>query len=203
MSEDSIVPVRQYHSVADAKAQAALHFGFASGEDIPVTLEDGTVEKFNVPFPGMLTDDQQERWDALQFEIEQCDRHPDIVIPDHVNTHKVTERPGTEDERVEETTQFEPGRTIRGQLRQPYRKTKADGTVELLKPGYNASLAIALWGEDGYARFRSGGGESRLIGLLQSKMQQQFEEREKSDPKSVGGTGDLEAVPEADRNGTT
>ncbi|MGE2733852.1 hypothetical protein [Mycolicibacterium vaccae] len=188
----------QYSSVADAKAQAAEFFGFAAGEDIPITLPDGTVEKFNVPFPGLLNDDQQERWDELQFEISQCDRHPDVVIPDHKLTHKVTEHAGTENERIEETEQFVPGRTVRGQVIVPYQKTKEDGTVELLKPGYNARLAIALWGEDRYERFRANGGESRLISLLQQKMQQEFNDRKASDPKSGGGAGGVGEVPEAD-----
>lgn len=185
-----------YESVADAKAQAAEYFGFAAGEDIPITLPDGTVEKFNVPFPGMLDDDQQERWDALQFEIDQCDRRPDLVIPDHKITHKSKT---TEGERVVETEddEFVPGRTVRGQPILPYQRT-ADGVTERLTPSYNARQAIALWGEDGYERFRSGGGVSRLIGLLQTKMQREFEERQAADPKSGGGVGDLEAVPERD-----
>lgn len=183
----------EYKSVADAKAQAAEFHGFAEGEYIPVTLSDGTVEKFHVPFPGLLDDDQQERWDELQFEVEQCDHHPDVVIPDHKLNHKVTEG-----DRVEENDTFVPGRTITGQLIQPYRKTQPDGTVELMKPGYNARVAIAMWGEEGYARFKSGGGESRLISMLQTKMQREYEERQSSDPKSGGSAAAVPPVPEAD-----
>lgn len=185
----------EYASVAEAKAQAAEYFGFAAGEDITVTLPDGSTETFNVPFPGMLDDDQQERWDALQFEVEQCDRYPDVVIADHKLTHTITDADG----KVEAREEFVPGRTIQGRVKLPYRRTLPDGTVQReILPSFAVRQAIALWGEDGYARFKSGGGQSKLIGMLQTKMQQQFEERQKSDSKSAVGAGVPEAVPEAD-----
>lgn len=203
---------KKYGSVQDAAAQTAEYFGFPTGEDIPVTLPDGTVEIFTVPFPGMLDDDQQERWDDLQLEIEQCDRFPDLVIPDHKLVHKeiVGQRVitkgdtvTTETDCVIENETFEPGRTIRGQVIQPHQKTQPDGTVKRLSPSYSARLAIALWGEEGYARFRSGGGQSRLIGLLQTKMQREFEERKKTDPKSGGRAVTVDSVPEADSDGSS
>ncbi|WP_218014516.1 hypothetical protein [Mycolicibacterium palauense] len=201
-----------YDSIEDARAQAAEYYGFPVGEDIRLTLPDGTVETFTVPFPGMLTDEQQERWDELQFEIEQCDRHPDIVIPDHKLTHRdaVGERVTakgdhvtTETDCVIEDETFEPGRTIRGELLIPYRKTEPNGEATLLQPPYNARVAIALWGEERYKLFRDNGGQSRLIGLLQTKMQREFEERKSSDPKSRDSDGDLDSVPETDSDGAS
>lgn len=200
-----------YDSIEEAKAQAAEYFGFPTGEDIRITI-DGKVEVFNVPFPGTLSDEQQEAWNALQFEIDQCDRFPDVVIPDHKLTRKeiigsrtVTEgeKVTTETDCVVENEQFVPGSTIRGQLILPYRKTQADGTVTLMSPSYNARVAIALWGQERYDLFKANGGESRLISLLQTKMQQELEERQKSDSKSDGSAGGVDEVSEADSGGAS
>lgn len=196
-----------YDSIEDAKAQAAEFFGFPTGEDIRIKLEDGTVEVFTVPFPGTLSDAQQERWNQLQFDIDQCDRYPDVVVPDHklTRTEKVGERTITEGEKVTTETDvviedetFVPGQTMQGQLIQPYRKTQPDGSVKLMEPPYNARVAIALWGEERYAVFKANGGESRLINLLQQKMQRELEERQKADTKSAGSTGGVDEVSEAD-----
>ncbi|UXA19553.1 hypothetical protein [Mycobacterium sp. SMC-4] len=188
----------QFASVEDAKAQVAEYFGFALGVPIPITLPDGTVEEFVVPYPGMLGAEQRKRWNRLQFEIKQCDRYPDKVVPDHKLTHKVVENAGTENERVEETESFIPGYTERGALILPHQKTLPDGTVELMEPDYESRVAIAFWGEDGYERFLSGGGDPYMINLIQSKMQREFEERQAADPKSGSGAGSVAEVPEAD-----
>ncbi len=176
-----------------ASEQAAEFFGFAASEKIKVQGPDGTVEVFEVPNPALLNDDQQERWDALQFDIQQCDRLPGVDIPAHKLQHKVTEG-----DRVEEDETFVPARTIRGELIQPYRKTQSDGAVVLMSPPYNARVAIALWGEDGYARFRAGGGNSRLIGLIWSRMEREVAERKAVDSKSGGSIQHMEAVPTTD-----
>lgn len=191
-----------YASVDDAVAQAADYFGFAAGENIPVTV-DGRVEQFHVPYPGLFTDPQQEAYDALQFEIEQCDRYPGISSPDHKLTHRVIYNAGTSDERIEETEQFVPARTIPGQFITPYQKTDENGVTTRMSPPYNVRLAIALWGEDRYELFRAGGGMSRLISLLQQKMQAQFEERRAADSKSDGSPAAVGEVSEADSDGSS
>lgn len=210
--EPDIQEPKKYDSVEDAKAQAAEFFGFPTGEDIPITLPDGTVEIFTVPYPGTLNDEQQDRWNQLQFEIDQCDRDPDAVIPDHKLTRKeaVGSRTITEGEKVTTETDvvvedetFVPGTTIPGQPILPYRKTNADGVTELLTPNYNARVAIALWGEERYGVFRANGGESRLIVLLQTKMRRELEERQKRDSKSDGSPDAVGEVSEADRGGAS
>ena len=50
----------------------ASYFGFAAS----VTIQAGD-EIFEIPNPGLLDDDQQERWEELQFEVEGCDRDDD------------------------------------------------------------------------------------------------------------------------------
>lgn len=189
-------------SVEAAKAQAAEYFGFAASESIVLTLEDGSTKTFEVPNPALFDDDQQERWNQLQFEVQQCDRLPDIVIPDHKLRHKVTYVDGEEvhvgDEitggtvRVEESETFVPARTIRGQLISPFQRTGDDGKVELMKPGYDARVAIALWGEDGYAVFKANGGNSRLVGLIWNRMTREAAEREAADSKSDGSDRGVE-----------
>lgn len=189
-------------NVEAAKAQAAEYFGFTASESIVLTLEDGTTKTFEVPNPALFDDDQQERWEQLQFEIQQCDRLPDIVIPDHKLRHKITYVDGEEvqvgDEitggtvRVEESETFVPARTIRGQTISPFQRTGEDGKVELMKPGYDARCAIAMWGEEGYAVFKANGGNSRLIGLIWNRMSREAVEREAADPKSGGSDRGVE-----------
>lgn len=198
----SVIDEAKSRSVEAAKAQAAEYFGFAASESIVLTLEDGSTRTFEVPNPALFDDDQQERWNQLQFEIQQCDRLPDIVIPDHKLRHKVTYVDGEEvhvgDEitggtvRVEETETFVPARTIRGQLITPYQRTREDGKVELIKPGYDARVAIALWGEEGYAVFKANGGNSRLVGLIWNQMTREAAEREAADSKSDGSDRGVE-----------
>lgn len=153
-------------------------------------------EVFEIPHPALLDDEQQDRYDALQFEIQQCDRHPDVVIPDHKLESRTITVDGEEVEvgkdgtvtggnvRVEVSETFVPGRVIKGQPILPYQKTDEDGNTTLLTPNYNARLAIALWGEERYAKFRAAGGSSRIIGMIWQRMNRDTEEREASDPKS-------------------
>ncbi|AOT25759.1 tail assembly chaperone [Mycobacterium phage Tortellini] len=196
--------------VEAAKAQAADFFGFIASEFIEVTLPNGKTERFEVPNPALFSDEQQERWNKLQFEIQQCDRLPDIEIPAHKLRNKTTYVNGEEirvgedgeivggEVRVEESESFIPARTVRGQLIEPYQKTNEDGTVELMTPGYHAQCAIALWGEEGYARFKSGGGNSRLINLIWTRMQQEGKRRAATDPKSGRGDQSDQVVSQAD-----
>lgn len=190
-------------NVEAAKAQAAEYFGFTASESIVLTLDDGTTKTFEVPNPALFDDEQQERWEQLQFEIQQCDRLPDIVIPDHKLRHKITYVDGEEvqvgDEitgggtvRVEESETFVPARTIRGQTISPFQRTGEDGKVELMKPGYDARCAIAMWGEEGYKVFKANGGNSRLIGLIWNRMSREAVEREAADPKSGGSDRGVE-----------
>ena len=157
MAKSSHTPV----PVKEAREQAAEYFGFISS--VPIQLENGTV--FEIPNPGLLDDDQQERWDELLFLLEQCDRDEDLVVPGY---------------KREDGTEV-PERVIPGELKTPYR---ING--ELLKPPYAVRVAKALFGEDGYAEFKANGGSSNQIALEWARMNREYEERAKSDPKSDG-----------------
>lgn len=89
---------------------------------------------FDIPNPVLLDDDQQDRWDDLQFELESCDRDH------HGNT-------------------ITPHRT--------------DGV--LMRPTFAVRLATALWGEDGYAEYRAGGGVSNQIGMEWARMRREYQ----------------------------
>lgn len=144
-----------------AREQAAEYHGFAASVEIEIGEEI-----FEIPNPSLLDDDQQERFNDLNAEIERdCDREDDIEIPEHTTP---------------EGTTF-PAKTIRGDLKQPY---TVDGVP--LKPPYNTRLAVALFGEDGYRRFKAGGGRSNQIALAWGQMNREFEARQAKDAKSNG-----------------
>ncbi len=123
----------EYLTPKEAKEQAADYWGFTPS--VPIEVEGGKV--FEIPNPALMDDDQQERWEELQYQLESCDRAPD------------------------------------GEYLTPYR---VDG--ELLKPPYNVRLAQALWGEDGYAEYKAGGGISSQIGLEWTRMSEEYQANE-------------------------
>lgn len=164
-------------SIRDAKDQAAEYFGLKAS----VLIEaDGKV--FEIPNPGFMDDDQQERWDELQFLLESCERQDDIVIPAR---------------ELEDGTKVEEQR-IPGEFKTPYRIKDADGKSQLLKPPYNARLGMVIFGEKGYAEYKAAGGSGNQIALEWARMNQEYQKRVESDPKSVGSAGPLESVPEGD-----
>lgn len=156
---------RVVKSTQEAKDQAAEYFGFASSTLVQV--ESGKV--FEIPNPGLLDDDQQERYEELQFLVKKCDREDDVEVPEQTVT-------------VDGKTTTVPAYTIPGEYKRPL---QVGG--ELLKPPYAVRLAIALFGEDGYAEYKAGGGIASQIGLEWARMNKEFEEREAADPKSDGG----------------
>lgn len=167
MAKDSTprIPV----SVEEAKLQAAEYFGFTASTYIRV--DNGKV--FEIPNPGLLDDDQQERWEQLQFDLESCDREPEIQIPE---------------QKLEDGSVL-PARTLTGDLIMPYRK---EG--QLLKPPYSVRLAISLFGEEGYKDYKSGGGIANQISVEWARMNKEYSERVQRDPKSAGSVPALEAV---------
>lgn len=158
--------------VLDAREQAAEACGFSASKT--VYTPDG--KEWEVPFFHLFDDDQQIRWDALQFELETWDHEDSIEIPEQmVDGTKIA------------------ARTIKGDLKQPYRK----GNV-LVSPPYNVQLAVVVFGEEGYQRFKAAGGRSSDVALAFLQMKTEWEKRQKSDPKSLAGVRPLEAVRETD-----
>lgn len=154
VSRNPRVPI----STREAKEQAAEYFGFAAG--VSIKLEDGTV--FDIPNPTLLDDDQQERYEELQFELEQCDRHPDVETPEV---------------KLEDGTVV-PSRVIPGDLMTPYR---IDG--KLMRPSYNERLARVAFGDD-YEKFKASGGSGSQVALEWARMNKEYQERVAADSKS-------------------
>lgn len=155
-------------STQEAKEQAAEYFGFAAS----VYVRGKSGEVWEIPNPGLLDDDQQERWEELQFLLEDCDRKPDIEVP----------------ERTLDDGTVIPARTIPGDLKTPYR---ING--ELLKPSYNVRLAMALFGDE-YEDFKADGGSGNQVALEWARMNREYMERVEADSKSDGGASSVEAV---------
>jgi hypothetical protein len=154
-------------SVEEAKEQSAEYFGFAAS--VTIRTDNGD---FEIPNPGLLDDDQQERYDELQTEIDTYDKE-DVVTP-VFDTEVVRDPDGTI-----RTSNKKVGEKIDQVVLLPHRK---DGVV--VKPPYNVRLAIALWGEERYAKFKTGGGQSSQISLEWARMNREYQERLESDPKS-------------------
>lgn len=164
-------------SVKEAKEQAADYFGFTASAFIQI--DSGKV--FEIPNPGLMNDDQIERYEELQFTLEQCEREPDVEIP---------ARTVKDDD--DNPVTF-PGRTIRGNLKTPYR---ING--ELLKPPYAVRLAKAVFGDEGYAEYKAGGGIASQVSMEWARMDREFRERVDADPKSDGSHPALEVVRSGD-----
>lgn len=154
-------------STREAREQASEYFGFPASAIIEVGEK-----KFEIPNPGLMDDDQQERWVDLQFELEQCDREPDTIIPEH---------------KLEDGTVI-PEQVIKGDLKSPYRK---DGV--LMRPPYAVKVAQAILGDD-YQAFKEAGGSGSYILVEWARMDDEFKKRVNVDPKSGGSDSPVEAV---------
>jgi hypothetical protein len=87
----------------------------------------------------------------------------------------------------QEDVEIRPGIT-ESRPKDPHR---IDG--KLLEP-YNIRLCKALFGEQGYQRFKAAGGRSADVGIYWTQMSRQLTERIKSDSKSADGGGAVGAV---------
>jgi hypothetical protein len=83
---------------------------------------------------------------------------------------------------------------VRGPLKIPYRKGG-----KLIKPAYPVQVAIALWGKEKYEKFKAGGGRGSDVTAVLAELDKRLEERERSDPKSAGSSGDVEGGADTDR----
>lgn len=63
-------------SLSEARDQAAESLGLMKSVYVKAENSD---EKFEIPNPSMLDDDQQQRYDQMQLDIEGLDRAPDLT----------------------------------------------------------------------------------------------------------------------------
>lgn len=168
----------------EAQEQADEFGGFARSAKV---VARKTGEEFTVPSVILLDDDQLVAYEELHHKLNQCDRYHDTEQP---LQRFVTKNPdGTE-------VETEIGaHTIRGDFIQPYQK---DG--ELVKPPYSIQLAIIFWGQEGYDRFKAGGGRSAEIPEKLRELNAAMQERLASDSKSAGSDSDLASSTDSDRS---
>lgn len=72
------------------------------------------------------------------------------------------------------------GKTVPGLLKRPYRKGN-----KLIKPSYPVRVAIALWGEEKYQKYKAAGGRATDVTAALARLDRRVQERESVDPKSV------------------
>lgn len=167
----SISEARQKLSPAEAREAAAEAGGFLASVIITAGGED-----YEVPQRGLLDDDQRAALDALELEAETWDREDPIEYPERT----------IRDENGSET--HYPARTEPGQLKLPYRK---DGV--LITPSYPVQVAIALWGQERYDRYKKAGGRAADVTATLARLDRAVQRRVEGDdetppdPKSVGG----------------
>ena len=167
-------------SPSEARESAAEYFGFAASEWIKV----GDA-KFEIPNPGLMDDEQLERYEELQDSLRYFDR--DEVERRNAITGEVVVHPVTGDPVVDHV------------LIEPHRKGG-----ELVRPPYAVRLAVAVWGQDGYDLYVQKCKEigekpnSGIIPVIWRKMQRQFSDRLDADSKSADRADADEAVSDGD-----
>lgn len=162
-----------------AREQAAESGG--NFTPLPIRTDSGKV--FTIPDPNLLDDDQQELFDTLRHEANQCDRWPDIEVPEEVVT-------GPDGTTVRTAAHVE-----RGDFIQPYQK---DGIR--MAPSYNIRLAkIFLGSEARYEEFKAAGGRSNEIAIALAERSREQQKRQERDSKSSAGPARHQAVSDADR----
>lgn len=160
-----------------AREQAAEGAGFLAS--IKIRAGD---ELFEIPQRGLMDDDARERLNELDLETESWDREDDVEIPER----RLKDKDGNE-------TAVFPAETRKGVFKIPHRKNG-----DLIKPSYPVRVAIAVLGEEKYARYKKAGGRATDVTATLARLDQRLKERESADPKSVGSDSAVETSPDAD-----
>lgn len=100
---------RRQVSPAEAREQAAEYLGFTASKEI--VLETGEV--FEIPNPGLLDDDQQERFEELQAELDTFD-HEEVEVP--IIEYVVEQRNVTEKFRAQSAQNFRTSCAVKPSL---------------------------------------------------------------------------------------
>lgn len=176
MSDDdknpTIADLRRKLSPEEARESAAEAQGFLAS----ITIHAGG-EDFVVPQRSLLDDDQRERMEELELETQSWAREPDVEYPARI----IRDEDGNE-------THY-PARSEPGALKLPYQ----DKDGKLIRPSYPVRVAMALWGEDKYARYKAAGGRASDVTATLQRLDERLARRAQGDgaappdPKSVGG----------------
>jgi hypothetical protein len=149
---------------AGARAREQANSYDSMFSSIPLELNDGTVLDLP-PHPnlGMLDDEQQEAYEELMFEVESYDREDDIFLPGHTT----------------DSGAVVPDKTIRGDLKVPYRK---DGA--LVKPSHRTRVVQVALGDESYKRLVAGGKRSVDVWKCWHEQTLRISDRRETDRKS-------------------
>lgn len=167
LTPEQLAEIKQQHVINAADAREAASEGdysFLRSHFRRANPIDGQTEGevFEIPHYDLFDAGQQERWDALQDDLNNAyDRQPDVMTPD--------------------------GKTLiaKGQLIYPHKK---DGVR--LRP-WSERIAVVLWDEDGAARAKAGGINLNEIEVIWAKQRLEMEKRTQNDSKSSGRGSDV------------
>lgn len=159
MSNKSNRPV----PIEQARAQAIEALGFLASRPIQVGEE-----VFWIPSLDLLDDEQQDRWDEMQFDMQKYDRGEDIELPAY------TDKFGNKVE----------ARTVPGSIKLPH---QING--ERVKPTYAVRVAQALFGED-YERFKKAGGRANDVLAIVMAMNKERGDREQAEAEAGADKSD-------------
>lgn len=142
------------------------------GVDLFKEYDVGGGETLELYHPEYFDDDTQEAYDELMLEVETWE-HEDIPVYDAFG------RPVVDPDGSPKTT---------SQLKTPHRKL-VDGKPS--RRNFNIEVCKAIWGEEGYKKFKASGGSANQVAVDLREMQIEFQklarERLKADPKSRDG----------------
>lgn len=179
------------NAAADAREQAKFYESVFAPTTL--TFDDGSTLDIP-PHPNlrMFDDDAQAEYERYEFELESCERHPDIEVPEQ----KIY------DQKTGNLVTTLPATVQRGALKVPHRK-KVNGQEVLLDPPYSVRVVQIALGDEGYAKLRAGTvdgkrGSAAMVWKIWNEQGAALAERQRQDPKSAGGAVDRPAVPEAD-----
>lgn len=153
------------------------------GVDLFKEYDVGGGEALQLYHPEYFDDDTQEAYDELMLEVESWD-HEDVPLYDAFG-RQVIDADG------------KPQTT--SQLKTPHRKTVGGKPV---RQNFNIEVCKALWGDDGYQKFKASGGSANQVAVDLREMQIEFQKlaraRLQADPKSRAGVTGAEGLPDAD-----
>lgn len=170
MSEDTTTPqipepVKRRHVINANDAREQASEEFSFlRSEFRVVEVDGTKHEFEIPHKDLFDPDQQDRFDELIDSLHDYDREPDLTASD--------------------------GTVIRrGDLIMPHRKNG-----RLVRPAWSERLGIVLWGKDGAALFRKGGGNFNEIEIVWGKQAREMRKWREADSKSPSSDSAMEAA---------
>jgi hypothetical protein len=151
------------------------------GVDLFKEYDVGDGDVLQLYHPEYFDDDTQEAYDELMLDVETWD-HEDVPVYDALG-RQVIDADGKP-------------QTV-SQLKTPHRKTVGK---MVQRKNFNVEVCKAVWGEEGYKKFRAAKGSANQVAVDLREMQIEFQklarERLKADPKSRDGVAGAEGLPD-------